>query len=75
MAIIADISKDGIDILADKNNSIFINPISVYLGDENSIAQKVNAYLYDKTDSKWKTLDGVSYTTDMLNALNIMGVN
>lgn len=75
LAIIADISKDGIDILADKNNSIFINPISVYLGDENSIAQKVNAYLYDKTDSKWKTLDGVSYTTDMLNALNIMGVN
>lgn len=75
LAITADISKDGIDILADKNNSIFINPISVYLGDENSIAQKVNAYLYDKTDSKWKTLDGVSYTTDMLNALNIMGVN
>ena len=75
LAIIADISKDGIDILADKNTSIFINPISVYLGDENSIAQKVNAYLYDKTDSKWKTLDGVSYTTDMLNALNIMGVN
>lgn len=75
LAITADISKDGIDILADKNNSIFINPISVYLGDENSIAQKVDAYLYDKTDSKWKTLDGVSYTTDMLNALNIMGVN
>lgn len=75
LAITADISKDGIDILADKNNSIFINPISVYLGDENSIAQKVNAYLYDKTDSKWKTLDGVSYTPDMLNALNIMGVN
>lgn len=75
LAITADISKDGIDILADKNNSIFINPISVYLGDENSIAQKVDAYLYDKTDSKWKTLDGVSYTADMLNALNIMGVN
>lgn len=75
LAITADISKDGIDILADKNNSIFINPISVYLGDENSIAQKVDAYLYDKKDSKWKTLDGVSYTTDMLNALNIMGVN
>lgn len=74
LAITADISKDGIDILADKNNSIFINPISVYLGDENSIAQKVDAYLYDKTDSKWKTLDGVSYTADMLNALNIMGV-
>lgn len=75
LAITADVSRDGIDILADKNNSIFINPISVYLGDENSIAQKVDAYLYDKTDSKWKTLDGVSYTTDMLNALNIMGVN
>ena len=75
LAITADVSRDGIDILADKNNSIFINPISVYLGDENSIAQKVDAYLYDKTDSKWKTLDGVSYTADMLNALNIMGVN
>ena len=75
LAITADISKDGIDILADKNNSIFINPISVYLGDENSIAQKVDAYLYDNADGKWKTLDGVSYTADMLRALNIMGVN
>lgn len=75
LAITADISKDGIDILADKNNSIFINPISVYLGDENSVAQKVDAYLYDNADGKWKTLDGVSYTADMLNALNIMGVN
>lgn len=75
LAITADVSRDGIDILADKNNSIFINPISVYLGDDNSVAQKVNAYLYDKADNKWKTLDGVSYTADMLNALNIMGVN
>lgn len=75
LAITADVSRDGIDILADKNNSIFINPISVYLGDENSVAQKVDAYLYDNADGKWKTLDGVSYTADMLNALNIMGVN
>lgn len=74
LAITADVSRDGIDILADKNNSIFINPISVYLGDENSVAQKVDAYLYDNADGKWKTLDGVSYTADMLNALNIMGV-
>lgn len=75
LAITADISKDGIDILGDKNNAIYINPISVYLGDDNSVAQKVDAYLYDKVEGKWKTLDGVSYTTDMRAALNIMGVN
>ena len=75
LAIIADVSRDGIDILAGKNNSIFINPISVYLGDDNSVAQKVDAYLYDTTTNKWTKLDGSSTYQDMLNALNIMGVN
>jgi hypothetical protein len=75
LAITADVSRDGIDILAGKNNSIFINPISVYLGDDNSVAQKVDAYLYDTTTNKWTKLDGSSTYQDMLNALNIMGVN
>lgn len=61
-------------LINNKFSSIYFNPMSVYLGDENSIAQKVDAYLYDNVDAKWKTLDGVSYTTDMRAALNIMGV-
>ena len=70
-----DFGQKEVLFVSDKENKIYINPLSVYLGDNNSIAQKVDAYLYDETSNAWKTLDGESYTADMLRALNIMGVN
>lgn len=48
---------------------------NAYLGDSNNFAQVTNAYIYDATAGKWKTLSGESYVSDMLNALNVMGVN
>lgn len=69
-----DFGQKEVLFVSDKDNKIYINPLSVYLGDNNSIAQKVDAYLYDEESSTWKTLDGTSYTADMLSALNIMGV-
>ena len=70
-----DFGQKEVLFVNDKNNKVYINPMSVYLGDNDSIAQKVDAYLYDIGSSIWKTLDGVSYTNDMIAALNIMGVN
>lgn len=70
-----DFGQKEVLFVNDKNNKVYINPMSVYLGDNDSIAQKVDAYLYDIGSSTWKTLDGVSYTNDMIAALNIMGVS
>lgn len=69
-----DYTDDVWEAVKGKDVSLFTCPLAVYLGDASGTAQKQTAYLYDKTDNKWKTLDGVSYTADMLNALNIMGV-
>ena len=49
--------------------------INAYLGDSNNIAQQTNAFIYDATAGEWKNLSGESYVADMLNALNVMGVN
>ena len=70
-----DYTDDVWEAVKGKDVSLFACPLAVYLGDASGTAQKQTAYLYDNTDNKWKTLDGVSYTADMLNALNIMGVN
>ena len=75
LSIIADIKSNGVNILSDKKNAIYISPLSAYLGDSNNIAQQVNAYLYDASTSQWKSLSGESYVADMLNALNVLGVN
>ena len=48
---------------------------NAYLGDSNNLAQLTSAYIYDETAGGWKNLSGESYVADMLNALNVMGVN
>lgn len=58
-----------------KKAQISVYPINAYLGNSEGYAEKVTARLYDATSQTWKSLDGVSYTADMLNALNIMGVS
>ena len=58
-----------------KDTDLKVKIINAYLGDSNNIAQLTNAYLYDSKDLKWKSLSGESYVADMLNALNVMGVN
>ena len=35
---------------------------SVYIGNSENLAEEVDAYLYDETSQKWKTLHGVDYT-------------
>lgn len=69
-----DYTNDVWEAVKGKDVSLFTCPLAVYLGDASGTAQKQTAYLYDNTDSKWKTLDGVSYTADMKEALSILGV-
>lgn len=61
--------------LKSKDTDFKVKVINAYLGDSNNIAQLTNAYLYDTTTNQWKSLTGESYVADIVNALNVMGVN
>ena len=62
-------------IVSDKNTKITAYLRNAFLGNENNIAQLTNAFIYDAIAGEWKNLSGESYVADMLNALNVMGVN
>ena len=47
-----------------KKAQISVYPINAYLGNAEGYAEKVTARLYDATAQVWKSLDGVSYSTD-----------
>lgn len=71
-----DYGYDGLwTALKSKDTDLKVKVINAYIGDSNNIAQLTNAYLYDSGSSTWKSLDGVSMTADMLNALATLGVN
>lgn len=61
--------------LKSKDTDFKVKVINAYLGDSNNIAQLTNAYLYDTTTNQWKSLTDESYVADIVNALNVMGVN
>lgn len=56
----------------DKNTVFKVKAINAFLGDNNNLAQPTAAYLHN--GSNWVSLDGVSMTADMLNALATLGV-
>lgn len=70
-----DYTDDVWEAVKGKDVSLYACPLAVYLGDTNGTAQEQTAYLFDTTENKWKSLSGESYTNDMVNALNILGVN
>lgn len=70
-----DYTDDVWEAVKGKGVSLYACPLAVYLGDTNGTAQEQTAYLFDATENKWKSLSGESYTNDMVNALNILGVN
>lgn len=70
-----DYGYDGLwTALKSKDTDFKVKVINAYLGDSNNIAQLTDAYLYDSDSATWKSLDGVSMTADMLNALATLGV-
>ena len=68
-------SSNPFPIINDAKVKITTYLRNAYLGDSSNIAQPTNAYLYDTATNQWKSLNGESYVADMLNALNVMGVN
>lgn len=68
-----DFGFDGLwSAINDKNTVIKAKAINAFLGDSNNLAQPTAAYLHN--GSNWVSLDGVSMTADMLNALAVLGV-
>ena len=75
MIIALDIQGAVWKALNTKDTQASVYPIKVLVGDATGYAETKDAYLYDNATSKWTKLDGSSTYQDMLNALNIMGVN
>lgn len=75
MIITLDIDGSVWKALNTKDVSASVYPIKVLVGNTDGWAVQKDAYLYDTTTNKWTKLDGSSTYQDMLNALNIMGVN
>lgn len=59
----------------DKTTEMNLYPVDAYLGNSQNYAEKQSARLFNQTTGQWETLDGTSAVQDMVNALNIMGVN
>ena len=71
-----DFGTDGLwSAIKTKDTDLKVKVINAYLGNSNNIAQLTDAYLYDSDSSTWKSLDGVSMTADMLEALATLGVS
>lgn len=75
MIIALDIQGTAWKALNTKDTQASVYPIKVLVGDTDGWAVQKDAYLYNTTTNKWTKLDGSSTYQDMLNALNIMGVN
>lgn len=71
----ADFGYDGtlFPIVNGKNEQVKAHLVNAYLGDESGIARLTPAYIHNGTG--WVSLDGISYSADMLAALNILGVS
>lgn len=68
-------SDYGWNMISGKTASATVSPYTVVLGNESGLGEETEAYLYNKSTNQWVSLSGVNYINDMLNALNIMGVN
>lgn len=73
LCIIYDGHNEKWNALTGKDTQLKIDPIQIYLGNDKGAGEKVAGYLYD--GSKWVSVEDGSPYLDMLNALNIMGVN
>lgn len=72
LAIVCEVDSGGVDIVGGDKVDIHINPLSVYVGNNDNHTEQVNAYTHN--GSNWVSLSGESMTADMLNALATLGV-
>lgn len=62
LKIITDMTKRQTALINEDNCQLYAAVNGAYIGNADNYAREVDAYLYDTTDSQWKTLGGVAYT-------------
>lgn len=62
LKIFADMTKRQTALINEDNCQLYAAVNGAYIGNADNYAREVDAYLYDTTDSQWKTLGGVAYT-------------
>ena len=59
LMIQTNLFNHNFNIINNDNATCNIGVKNVFLGNPENIAEEVDAYLYDESSQKWKTLDGV----------------
>lgn len=62
LKIFTDMTKRQTALINEDNCQLYAAVNGAYIGNADNYAREVDAYLYDTTDSQWKTLGGVAYT-------------
>lgn len=57
-----------------RNCKLYTTVREAFVGNEDGYARPIDAYVYDEEAGEWQTVDGISVTQDMLNALAELGV-
>lgn len=74
LKIFTDMFGKQTALVNDKNAKLYATVREAFLGNEEGYARATDAYIYNESAGKWQSLDGVSVTQDMLNALAELGV-
>lgn len=62
LKVFTDMTKRQTALINEDNCQLYAAVNGAYIGNADNYAREVDAYLYDTTDSQWKTLGGVAYT-------------
>lgn len=69
LKIFTDVFGKQTALVNGKDSKLYATVREAFLGNEDGYARATDAYIYNESTGKWQTLDGVSVTQDMLNAL------
>lgn len=68
------IPDNNVALIKNKDCEIMANVESVWLGNSEGYADRVNAYIYNDATAQWTLVDGQSVVSDMAAALATLGV-
>ncbi len=74
LKIFTDMFGKQTAIMNGKNCKMYTTVREAFVGNEDGYARQTDAYVYDEEAGEWQTVDGISVTQDMLNALAELGV-
>lgn len=74
LKIFTDMFGKQTALVNSKYGKLYATVREAFVGNEDGYARPIDAYIYNRKTSLWETVDGVSVTQDMLNALAELGV-